>query len=125
VRRARRAAGELVAEPPADVGIGESELESRETKLVATPKPPSRPQHHRLERTPHVCRVELEQSGFLSGDERREVVEGGNPPGLCVVPASGVRPIAERHTRLGAVVDKLHTRNRGLMHSHMWHRVRA
>jgi hypothetical protein len=69
--------------------------------------------------------VELEESGFLSGDERRKVVEGGGPPGLRVVAAIGVRPVAQRHTRLGAVVDKLHARDRGLMHSHMRHRVRA
>ena len=60
---------------------------------------------------------------FLSGDECCEVVEGGGPSGLGVVAASGVRPVAERHARLGAVVVELHARDRGLVHSHLGHRV--
>jgi hypothetical protein len=36
----------------------------------------------------------------LSGDKRRLVVEGGAPPGLGVVAASGVGPVAECHPRL-------------------------
>jgi hypothetical protein len=67
----------------------------------------------------------LVESGLLSGDERREVVEGGGPPGLSVVAAGGVGPVAERHPRLGAVVVELHTRDRGLVHAHLGHRVRA
>ena len=45
---------------------------------------------------------------FLSGDECCEVVEGGGPSGLSVVAASRVRPVAERHPRLDAVVDELY-----------------
>jgi hypothetical protein len=67
----------------------------------------------------------LVQSGWLSGDERGEVVERGGPPGLGVVAAGGVGPVAERHPRLGAVVVEFHARDRRLVHSHLWHGVRA
>ena len=63
--------------------------------------------------------------GLLSGDERREVVEGSGPPSLGVVAAGGVGPVAERHPRLGAVVVEFHPCDRGLVHSHLWHRVGA
>ena len=67
----------------------------------------------------------LVQSGPLSDDECGEVVEGGGPPGLGVVAAGGVGPVAERHPRLGAVVVEFHARDRGLVHSHLWHWVGA
>ena len=67
----------------------------------------------------------LVQSGLLSGDERGEVVESGGPPGLGVIAAGGVGPVAERHPRLGAVVVEFHARDRGLVHSHLGHRVGA
>jgi Glyoxalase-like domain len=67
----------------------------------------------------------LVQSGLLSGDERGEVVEGGGPAGLGVVTAGGVGPVAERHPRLGAVVVELYARDRGIVHAHLGHRVRA
>src|SRR2546430_13536700 len=62
----------------------------------------------------------------LSGDERGELVEGGAPPGLGVAAALGrVGPVAERHSRLGPVVVELHAHDRGLVHAHLGHRVRA
>src|SRR5215218_2293630 len=50
----------------------------------------------------------LVQWGLLSGEERGEVVEGGGPSGFGVVAAGGVGPVAERHSRLGAVVVEFH-----------------
>src|SRR3989440_1404684 len=62
----------------------------------------------------------------LSADERRELVEGGAPPGLGVAAALGREgPVAECHARLVAVVVELHAHDRGLVHAHLRHRVRA
>jgi hypothetical protein len=86
---------------------------------------PSSPLLRRCQALHERGRSALVQSGLLSGDERREAVEGGGPPGLSVVAAGGVGPVAERHPRLGAVVVEFHARDRGLVHSHLWHRVGA
>jgi len=46
-------------------------------------------------------------------------------PASACAHAGRVGPVAERHARLGAMVVELHTHDRGLVHPHLRHRVRA